>query len=54
LAVVFYELWQIRIFSAKTRLNRQTIYAMETGTYLPNTTIALKLARVPDVKLEDL
>jgi molybdate-binding protein/DNA-binding XRE family transcriptional regulator len=35
-------------------VSRQTIYAMETGTYVPNTLLALKLARVLDVKVEDL
>jgi len=50
---------QKRGFSAielakKIEVSRQTIYAMETGTYVPNTEIALKLARVLDVKVEDL
>ena len=50
---------QKRGFSAselakKIEVSRQTIYAMETGTYVPNTAIALKLARVLDVKVEDL
>jgi putative molybdopterin biosynthesis protein len=35
-------------------VSRQTIYAMETGTYVPNTLLALKLAQVLDVKVEDL
>ncbi len=35
-------------------VSRQTIYAMETGTYVPNTLLALKLARVLEVKVEDL
>jgi len=38
----------------KIEVSRQTIYAMETGTYVPNTAIALKLARVLDVRVEDL
>ena len=38
----------------KIEVSRQTIYAMETGTYVPNTAIALKLARVLDVGVEDL
>ena len=29
-------------------VTRQTIYAMETGAYVPNTTVALKLAQVLD------
>jgi putative molybdopterin biosynthesis protein len=35
-------------------VSRQTIYAMETGTYVPNTLLALKLAQVLGVKVEDL
>lgn len=35
-------------------VSRQTIYAMEAGTYVPNTTVALKLARALEVKVEDL
>jgi molybdate-binding protein/DNA-binding XRE family transcriptional regulator len=38
----------------KIGVSRQTIYAMETGTYVPNTLLALKLAQVLDVKVEDL
>jgi molybdate-binding protein/DNA-binding XRE family transcriptional regulator len=50
---------QKRGFSAselakKIEVSRQTIYAMETEAYVPNTTIALKLARVLDVRVEDL
>ena len=35
-------------------VSRQTIYAMETGTYVPNTVLALKLAQVLEVTVEDL
>jgi len=38
----------------KIGVSRQTIYAMETGTYVPNTLLALKLARVLEVKVEEL
>ena len=38
----------------RIEVNRQTIYAMEAGTYVPNTAIALKLAHVLDIKVEDL
>jgi putative molybdopterin biosynthesis protein len=38
----------------KIGVSRQTIYAMETGTYVPNTLLALKLAQVLEVKVEDL
>jgi molybdate-binding protein/DNA-binding XRE family transcriptional regulator len=35
-------------------VSRQTIYAMEAGTYVPNTAIALQLARALEVTVEDL
>lgn len=35
-------------------VSRQTIYAMETGTYVPNTLLALRLAQSLEVKVEDL
>jgi molybdate-binding protein/DNA-binding XRE family transcriptional regulator len=35
-------------------ISRQTVYAMEAGTYVPNTAVALRLARVLDVSVEDL
>jgi putative molybdopterin biosynthesis protein len=35
-------------------VSRQTIYAMEAASYVPNTTVALKLARVLEVGVEDL
>src|SRR5579864_8689010 len=35
-------------------ISRQTIYAMEAGSYVPNTAMALKLARVLEVGVEDL
>ena len=35
-------------------VSRQTIYAIEDGSYVPNTTVALKLARVLAVSVEDL
>ena len=38
----------------KIGVSRQTIYAMETGAYVPNTVLALKLAQVLEVKVEDL
>jgi putative molybdopterin biosynthesis protein len=38
----------------KIDVSRQTIYAMETGTYVPNTLVALKLAQVLGVSVEDL
>ena len=35
-------------------ISRQTVYAMEAGSYVPNTAVALKLARVLEVRVEDL
>jgi putative molybdopterin biosynthesis protein len=35
-------------------VSRQTIYAIEAGTFAPNTAVALRLARVLDVRVEDL
>jgi len=38
----------------RAEISRQTIYAMEAGDYVPNTAVALKLARVLDVAVEEL
>jgi molybdate-binding protein/DNA-binding XRE family transcriptional regulator len=35
-------------------VSRQTIYAMEDGSFVPNTAIALRLARVLDVRVEEI
>jgi molybdate-binding protein len=35
-------------------VSRQTIYAMEAGSYVPNTAVALKLARLLEVRVEEL
>src|ERR1700733_11284115 len=35
-------------------VTRQTIYAMEAGSYVPNTSVALRLAKALEVKVEDL
>jgi molybdate-binding protein/DNA-binding XRE family transcriptional regulator len=35
-------------------VSRQTIYAMEAGSYVPNTAVALKLARALGTSVEDL
>ena len=37
-----------------TGVSRQTIYAMEAGNYVPNTAVALRLARALDVAVENL
>jgi molybdate-binding protein/DNA-binding XRE family transcriptional regulator len=35
-------------------ISRQTIYAMEAGSYVPNTAVALRLARALEASVEDL
>jgi putative molybdopterin biosynthesis protein len=35
-------------------VGRQTIYAIESGSYIPNTAVALRLARTLEVSVEDL
>lgn len=35
-------------------VSRQTVYAMEAGSYVPNTAVALRLARVLETTVEDL
>jgi len=38
----------------RVNVSRQTIYAMEAGSYVPNTLVALRLARVLEVSVEEL
>ena len=38
----------------KVGITRQTIYAIEAGTYLPNTEVTLQLARHLEVAVEEL
>jgi molybdate-binding protein/DNA-binding XRE family transcriptional regulator len=40
--------------AAKAGITRQTIYAIEAGAYVPNTAVALRLARVLEVSVEEL
>ena len=40
--------------AAKVGVSRQTVYAIEAGTYVPNTAVSLKLARSLDTTVEDL
>ena len=40
--------------AGKAGVTRQTIYAMEAGSYVPNTLVALRLARVLEVDVEEL
>lgn len=35
-------------------ISRQTVYAIEAGTYVPNTSVSLKLARILDTTVEEL
>jgi len=50
---------QLRGFSAadlaeRAGISRQTVYAMEAGSYVPNTAVALRLAHILEVRVEDL
>ncbi len=38
----------------KVGVSRQTIHSIESGRFVPSTLLALKLARVLQVKVEDL
>lgn len=40
--------------AAEVGVSRQTIYAIEAGTYIPNTAVALRLARSLDAAVEEL
>jgi putative molybdopterin biosynthesis protein len=40
--------------ASRVGVSRQTVYAIEAGTYVPNTQVALKLARELDVAVEEL
>src|SRR5215471_4831677 len=40
--------------AADVGVSRQTIYAMEAGTYVPNTAVALRLARALETTVEEL
>jgi len=42
------------LLATKVGVRRQTIYAIEAGTYVPNTAVALELARALEVSVEDL
>ena len=41
-------------FAEKLKVSRQTIHAIETGKYIPTTTLALKIAKLLNKKAEDL
>jgi molybdate-binding protein/DNA-binding XRE family transcriptional regulator len=40
--------------AARVGVSRKTIYAIEAGTYVPNTIVSLKLASVLETRVEDL
>lgn len=40
--------------AARTGISRQTVYAIEAGTYVPNTAVSLRLARVLETTVEEL
>jgi molybdate-binding protein/DNA-binding XRE family transcriptional regulator len=40
--------------AAEVGVSRQTIYAIEAGTYVPNTVVSLRLAKMLEVTVEDI
>ncbi|AMQ56808.1 helix-turn-helix transcriptional regulator [Algoriphagus sanaruensis] len=38
----------------KVQVSRQTINSIESGKYVPSTVLALKIARVFEVRIEDI
>lgn len=40
--------------AAEVGVSRQTIYAIEAGTYVPNTSVSLKLARILETTVEEI
>jgi molybdate-binding protein/DNA-binding XRE family transcriptional regulator len=40
--------------ASRAGVSRQTIYAIEAGSYVPNTAVALRLARILETSVEDL
>jgi len=40
--------------AAAVGISRQTVYAIEAGSYVPNTTVSLKLARILDTTVEQI
>lgn len=41
-------------FADQLSVSRQTIHAIETGKYIPTTTLALKIAKLLNKKVEDI
>lgn len=46
--------WSQEDLARKLEVRRQAVYDMESGRYLPNTAVALRLAKVFDCRVEDL
>jgi putative molybdopterin biosynthesis protein len=44
----------VATLAAQIGVKRQTVYAIEAGSYIPNTLVALRLAHVLEVSVEDL
>src|SRR5947209_752861 len=44
----------VAALARSTGVSRQTVYAIEAGTYIPNTEVALRLASALHVSVEDL
>ena len=42
------------LLARKIGVSRQTVYAIEAGSYVPNTAVSLKMARVLETSVEDL
>lgn len=40
--------------AAEVGISRQTIYAIENGSYVPNTAVSLQMAHVLEVRVEEL
>ncbi len=40
--------------ASEVGVSRQTVYAIEAGTYVPNTAVSLKMARVLEVQVEEI
>src|SRR5947209_13799943 len=54
-----HEIRKLRGFSAaglaqRVGVSRQTIYSIEDGSFVPNTTVSLQLARALDVTVEEI
>lgn len=46
--------WTVTAFAAALRISRQTVHAIEAGNYVPNTTLALHMARLLGSSVEEL